>query len=266
MMKYVDRDGDKIAVSSQLEWDEILHELEGQEIYKIYIEPMNELDLKDMSGSTPSHHVVSGNNNVLNNRDGNMMNNMVNNFVSSITSSMDPPARCYMLQKKALQCLSSGDKSQIEKGREYLLESLAIIPDDKVTLYNLTCAESLLGNIECSLNFLDRSIDHGYKNLEHILVDPDLENIRNDDGFAIIMSKLEHILWKNEEETYHTTNEEYSEPDLAYIENNHDDGTGSEEKLKLLSDLFNDLPKDVLQQLLEDCDQDVEKVIETLSH
>jgi len=44
-------------------------------------------------------------------------------------------------------------------------------------MYNLACAESLLGNIPEAISCLEKAIDLGYSNISHMLNDSDLDNI-----------------------------------------------------------------------------------------
>jgi tetratricopeptide (TPR) repeat protein len=55
--------------------------------------------------------------------------------------------------------------------------------------YNLACIYSLQKNIEKALNYFDRSINSGYRDLEHITVDTDLDNVRSLPAFKTIVEK-----------------------------------------------------------------------------
>jgi len=46
-------------------------------------------------------------------------------------------------------------------------------------MYNIACAECLLGNIPESVSCLEKAIDLGYSNVSHMLNDSDLDNIRD---------------------------------------------------------------------------------------
>jgi len=95
-----------------------------------------------------------------------------------------------LLHSKALDLLKIGGIDSIKKGKEYLISMLQLIPDHTITLYNLACAESLLNNIHEAMQTLEKAILSGFNNLEHMLNDTDLMNIRNVPGFDILIQKL----------------------------------------------------------------------------
>jgi len=79
------------------------------------------------------------------------------------------------MRKGTEQCLNSA--------KDLLVHILSIEPNDPITLYNLACAESLLGNIEEALSKLKSAIVAGYHNMSHMIDDSDFENIKFTDGF-----------------------------------------------------------------------------------
>jgi len=72
---------------------------------------------------------------------------------------------------------------------------LEIKPNHPIALYNLACAESLLGNVDNSISALDQAIDAGYNDLFHLINDNDFDNIRETEGFRYLTEKLENILF-----------------------------------------------------------------------
>jgi len=98
------------------------------------------------------------------------------------------------LHRKAMECLESVDKNVIMKGKEYLISMLEIVPDHVVTLYNLACAEALLFNVDGAIKFLENAVEKGYSNLNHMLQDRDLDNIKNTDAFKMIVKKMEDLI------------------------------------------------------------------------
>jgi hypothetical protein len=46
-------------------------------------------------------------------------------------------------------------------------------------MYNIACVYSLRNNAEPALRWLERSIDNGFTDLDHMREDPDLDNIRD---------------------------------------------------------------------------------------
>ncbi len=57
-------------------------------------------------------------------------------------------------------------------------------PQDSLVFYNLACSFSLLNMIDESLKSLQKSIQLGYNDLNHLVKDKDLESIRSDQRFS----------------------------------------------------------------------------------
>jgi hypothetical protein len=68
-------------------------------------------------------------------------------------------------------------------GQKLLCEALAENPKDAVALYNLACVESLLQNKRQSFDYLELALKNGYNNLDKLLHDPDLNNLRTLERF-----------------------------------------------------------------------------------
>jgi len=79
----------------------------------------------------------------------------------------------------------------------FFLNALEIFPNDPIALYNLSCVQSLIGNIEESVSQLKKAIHAGYNDLEHMTNDQDFINIRNTSGFEecinLLSSKKENV-------------------------------------------------------------------------
>lgn len=50
-----------------------------------------------------------------------------------------------------------------------------IRPSNPIVLYNLACSQALCGGLEESLATLKNAVTHGYDDLDHVGVDPDLD-------------------------------------------------------------------------------------------
>ena len=66
-----------------------------------------------------------------------------------------------------------------------------LLPEDGVVWYNLACSYSLLHLTDLAISSLARSFELGYDDVEHILTDGDLDNIRDDPRFRKLVAKLE---------------------------------------------------------------------------
>jgi len=113
-------------------------------------------------------------------------------FLNASTSDLDIdiPLLFDLLHGKAMEMLKIGDEESIRKGRDFLIAMLQLQPDHVITLYNLACAESLLKNVNEAMKALERAIENGFCDLEHMLNDTDLINLRSCTGFDDLIQSL----------------------------------------------------------------------------
>jgi len=163
----------------------------------------------------------------------------------------------YKLHRASLECLDSNDKDVIQKGKEILLKIIELAPNDKIALYNLACAESLLGNVKEAVATLEKAIDAGYHNLSHMINDQDFNNIKNTEGFKNMVKKLEDILHPEQKE-------EISEPIYPKIQEKKKSQDPIESKLDTLKEIYPLLSREKLRELLSKCKGDVEEVVERI--
>ena len=64
-----------------------------------------------------------------------------------------------------------------------------LCPDDPIVYYNLACSLSNLGEIDESLQALEKSLDLGYRDVPYLMSDPDLENVRRSPQFKRLLDK-----------------------------------------------------------------------------
>jgi tetratricopeptide (TPR) repeat protein len=122
------------------------------------------------------------------------------------TSERDPGAfrrRCwerkknwFMKEKKIQALFKSGSVQDLEEARTLLLEQISTYVTSH-SVYNLACVESLLKNEKPALDYLQRAIDLGWHDVEHIGKDSDLDFIRNTPQFKLIIEKLKEKIMKN---------------------------------------------------------------------
>ena len=67
-------------------------------------------------------------------------------------------------------------------------------PDDVIARYNLACTLSMVGDVEEALTVLDQALGLGYADLAHLETDPDLESVRELDGYQMVLAKHGHIV------------------------------------------------------------------------
>ncbi len=68
-----------------------------------------------------------------------------------------------------------------------LTTAVDLDPSDFNSMYNIACVHSLQNNPAAAVKWLERSIDNGFTDLDHIDKDVDLDNIRNNPEFVELM-------------------------------------------------------------------------------
>ncbi len=84
-----------------------------------------------------------------------------------------------------------------EKGLEVDLRLEKLRPEDSLVYYNLACSYSLMGMLSESLDALEKAVDMGYDDLEHLTGDNDLDGVKDEDGYKALIFKLKKSLKKN---------------------------------------------------------------------
>jgi len=91
---------------------------------------------------------------------------------------------------EALRLMESQDEADLAKSKK-LLESLQILtPDNPNVYYNLACTESLLKNVQSSVEQLKTAFKFGYSNLQHMYEDKDLHFLRLHQQYTEFVSGL----------------------------------------------------------------------------
>jgi len=76
-----------------------------------------------------------------------------------------------------------------EKGLDVDLKLARLRPSDATVFYNLACSYSLLGQIHSALESLEKAFSLGYKEFAFLMMDPDMENVRNSPDFDQLLKK-----------------------------------------------------------------------------
>ncbi len=63
-------------------------------------------------------------------------------------------------------------------------------PEDPTAFYNLACSYALLHRTGEAYASLEKAVSLGYRNLSHLLKDPDLEHLRQDSNFRPFVARL----------------------------------------------------------------------------
>lgn len=71
------------------------------------------------------------------------------------------------------------------------LRLIEIAPLDPIAHYNLACSQSRTGRLEDALKSLVRAVRHGYSEIDHLMQDPDMEDVRSHPVFPEILRMVE---------------------------------------------------------------------------
>ena len=77
-----------------------------------------------------------------------------------------------------------------EKGLKIDEKLSKLRPYNPIVLYNLACSYSLLQENKKALKTIQKAVECGYRDFEHLEHDPDLAHLRLDDGFQQYLSKI----------------------------------------------------------------------------
>jgi tetratricopeptide (TPR) repeat protein len=77
-----------------------------------------------------------------------------------------------------------------EKGLMVDVKLSKLKPCDSVVHYNLACSYSLLESVNKALASLGKAIDLGYNDIKHLENDSDLDGLRAEAGYEMLINKL----------------------------------------------------------------------------
>lgn len=78
-----------------------------------------------------------------------------------------------------------------EKSAQYYLALLHTDFGNSGTMYNLACDYGLLGEAALAADFVERSFNAGFEDVEHMQSDPDLDPVRDDPVFKETMERIQ---------------------------------------------------------------------------
>eukprot|EP01124_Arcella_intermedia_P025723 TRINITY_DN4663_c0_g1_i1.p1 TRINITY_DN4663_c0_g1~~TRINITY_DN4663_c0_g1_i1.p1 ORF type:complete len:331 (-),score=72.58 TRINITY_DN4663_c0_g1_i1:24-1016(-) len=170
-LRYQDEDGDLVNVGSQMEWEEMAVLCKGK-LIRLTVSPPRESNGRHgapwgCGGIHPCQRFLPS---FLTDNIGNLPT-----FVPFGLQGMPGRFLYHFLHREGIQAL---DRKDFQTARTLFASLSTLQPEDPISHYNLACAESLLGSVEAAATALVRSIEVGYNDLEHLLSDPDLENLK----------------------------------------------------------------------------------------
>ena len=77
-----------------------------------------------------------------------------------------------------------------EEGLKVDVKLSKLKPCDSAVHYNLACSYSLLGSVNKALESLGKSIVLGYNDIKHLESDSDLDGLRDEAGYEMLINKL----------------------------------------------------------------------------
>ncbi len=93
---------------------------------------------------------------------------------------------------EALVCLGNAytENGFYEEGLKIDTMLSQLHPCDPLVHYNIACSHALLKNIDQSLRHLTKSFVFGYDDIQYMLQDKDLDNLKKDDRFQGFLQKV----------------------------------------------------------------------------
>jgi len=88
---------------------------------------------------------------------------------------------------RMLYATSSARLGQFEKAKEIGKKTIEMNPTDSLLQYYAACLYVAIGEFEMAVEAITRSVQNGWKDIEWIKNDPDLDAIRNHPGYIELM-------------------------------------------------------------------------------
>ena len=73
--------------------------------------------------------------------------------------------------------------------QQWLERAVAVDPDDAMNLYNVACVYSHAGQVEKALDCLEKSVGKGMAELDWMVNDSDLDNLREHPRFKKLLAE-----------------------------------------------------------------------------
>jgi len=82
---------------------------------------------------------------------------------------------------------------RFRSGLEIDQRLVACEPDNPVFRYNLACSHTLTGDLDRARDALLTALDLGFRDIDHLMGDPDLRRLRDDARFSRVLERLEEL-------------------------------------------------------------------------
>jgi len=123
---------------------------------------------------------------------------MYTNFIDP--STIDPMAEGVTdfldvnLSDYATIAYKAYEDGDIEKSAQYYLALLNYNVAEPVAIYNLACCYGIMGEADLAARNLQRAFRAGYRDIKHILKDPDFDNVKDDADFSAVLDSLTSLM------------------------------------------------------------------------
>lgn len=96
------------------------------------------------------------------------------------------------LYADALRVHANNLAAKSEYGRALQMDRrlVRLQPDRAIPWYNLACSYAVLGMTDPAVAALQRSLELGYRHLDHLKRDPDLKSLRHDPRFVRLLRRF----------------------------------------------------------------------------
>jgi hypothetical protein len=217
-LQYADSEEDKCTITTELEWQEMRQELEEQPLKRVWV-------VDDKKGQYfkdgPAPELVKVYSDVVTQEPepvevweglqtrvtkalanlfpgGNILPLHLPSFLDGVVKLKTRDDRCVdldvdiaslsdALHRRAYNLLSSASHRDINEAKNLLVSQLILSPTNTIALYNLACADALLGNAPAALQTLQKAIEAGYTDVAHMMADTDLDSLRSHPSFLQLM-------------------------------------------------------------------------------
>lgn len=83
------------------------------------------------------------------------------------------------------------ERKEFEKALQHYRRALEAEPNDSIAHYNVACVYAQTQELEKALDALERAVECGYRDLEWMEKDPDLDNLRGLPRYKALVKKLQ---------------------------------------------------------------------------
>lgn len=112
----------------------------------------------------------------------------------SLTPAKDANPEAVPAEALLKEFLDKHSAMDYQGAAELALRLANLIPDRPEGHYNYACALARLHRDDEALVALEAAIDHGWRDLDHLKLDPDLRGLRNEEGFLRLIDKLKALI------------------------------------------------------------------------